>query len=222
LDNLRRCHIKGLVLDAGCGHLISSITEVPENVKAVCMDLSRQNVLNSKKLCKGNGRENIVYLRASVTDLPFKDGTFDMVVSQDVIEHVPDNKALFREALRVLNGKGVFVGSTSNLLNPFFLFDSLACRALANQLARRFAGQDHYDRHSRLSFVSFVSSLFVTGFDEVGVVGVGYPLVDAIGHNYTNKKIGMFALLWIAFDKLTNFLRLFFLKEMIVFIAKKL
>lgn len=44
-----------------------------------------------------------------VTALPFRDATFDGVVSQDVLEHVPDHRAGLREIARVLKPDAAFV-----------------------------------------------------------------------------------------------------------------
>lgn len=40
-------------------------------------------------------------------DLPFKDGEFDYIVCQDVLEHMPDSGRLMREMHRVLNAGGM-------------------------------------------------------------------------------------------------------------------
>lgn len=44
LDNLCQKEMKraSLVLDAGCGDKISSFSSVPENVTAVCIDISKK------------------------------------------------------------------------------------------------------------------------------------------------------------------------------------
>ena len=46
--------------------------------------------------------------------LPFEDGSFDVVVAGELLEHVRDPAALVREARRVLRPGGTFVGSVPN------------------------------------------------------------------------------------------------------------
>lgn len=50
-------------------------------------------------------------------DLPYAEGTFDLVCSIEVIEHVEDHFAFLREAHRVLKRGGTFIASTPNVLN---------------------------------------------------------------------------------------------------------
>jgi SAM-dependent methyltransferase len=54
------------------------------------------------------------FVRADATRLPAKKGAFDLYVSFETIEHVEDDVALLREALRVLAPRGTFVCSTPN------------------------------------------------------------------------------------------------------------
>jgi hypothetical protein len=42
-----------------------------------------------------------------MTDVPFKDGAFDLIVCVHVLEHVPDDRKAMREMLRVLQPGGV-------------------------------------------------------------------------------------------------------------------
>jgi SAM-dependent methyltransferase len=54
------------------------------------------------------------YARADGARLPFKDAVFDTVFAIDVIEHVPDERALIIEALRVLRPGGRLIMTTPN------------------------------------------------------------------------------------------------------------
>jgi Methyltransferase domain len=44
-----------------------------------------------------------------ITHLTFRDASLDLIVSSDVLEHVPDVRAAFRESFRVLRAAGVHV-----------------------------------------------------------------------------------------------------------------
>jgi SAM-dependent methyltransferase len=51
--------------------------------------------------------------------LPFRDGTFDVIVLNEVIEHVQDDRATIAEALRILEPGGRIVIYAPNRLYPF-------------------------------------------------------------------------------------------------------
>lgn len=55
------------------------------------------------------------FVVADATALPFADGTFDVVTLFDVLEHIPDDGAAAREALRVLRPGGWILVSTPSL-----------------------------------------------------------------------------------------------------------
>jgi SAM-dependent methyltransferase len=52
--------------------------------------------------------------RVSGTALPFADASFDVVVSLDVFEHIPDSDAHLREVARVLRPGGAYLIQTPN------------------------------------------------------------------------------------------------------------
>jgi len=47
---------------------------------------------------------------ASAEDLPFEDNSFDVVIMDAVLEHIPDVGAAFKEVGRVLKPNGIFIG----------------------------------------------------------------------------------------------------------------
>jgi SAM-dependent methyltransferase len=60
-------------------------------------------------------------MQADVTDLPFSEGSFDVVLCKHVLEHVPDDKAALAEMFRVLRpgGRAVFQVPPSSLAETF-------------------------------------------------------------------------------------------------------
>lgn len=54
------------------------------------------------------------FVRADATRLPARDGSFDLYVSFETLEHVEEDEALVREARRVLAPGGTFLCSTPN------------------------------------------------------------------------------------------------------------
>lgn len=56
---------------------------------------------------------------ADATKLPFKSGSFDLVMVNSLLEHVPDWKSAVVEAARVVAPGGVLVLHTTNRVHPF-------------------------------------------------------------------------------------------------------
>jgi SAM-dependent methyltransferase len=52
--------------------------------------------------------------RVSGVELPFADASFDVVISFDVLEHIPDSDAHLREVARVLRPHGTYLIQTPN------------------------------------------------------------------------------------------------------------
>jgi dolichol-phosphate mannosyltransferase len=89
------------VLDIGCGS--SVIIQSLNN--AVGMDVSMGKLRFLR-------RRGIELVRGSAFALPFKDATFDCVISSQVIEHIPYDEALFSEIVRVLQPGGELIIGT--------------------------------------------------------------------------------------------------------------
>ena len=64
----------------------------------------RRAVENAQKL----GHSNIVFVKGDIEDMPFPDSTFDVIVSNCVLNLVPDKNKAFAEMMRVLKPSGHF------------------------------------------------------------------------------------------------------------------
>ena len=89
------------VLDAGCGS--SMIIQSLNNAIGMDINIAKLRFLR---------RIGIPLLRGSSFDLPFKDRSFDCVISSQVIEHVPFDDKLFAELWRVLEPGGRLIIGT--------------------------------------------------------------------------------------------------------------
>jgi 2-polyprenyl-6-hydroxyphenyl methylase/3-demethylubiquinone-9 3-methyltransferase len=94
----------GSLLDVGCGGGLLA-PHVPAGYRHVGVDLSE----SALAVAAAHGVEPV---RADASALPFADGSFDVVVAGEVLEHVPDFRAVVAEALRVLRPGGTFLCDT--------------------------------------------------------------------------------------------------------------
>lgn len=108
---------KNVLLDAGCGKK-GIMNKYKGRLKyAIGIDLSFSalkvnNVLNS-------------YVQGSLNMLPFADNTFDVIISQWAVEHIPDPEVCFREFYRVLKKGGGIILVTNSIHHPLMFFSSI-------------------------------------------------------------------------------------------------
>jgi SAM-dependent methyltransferase len=101
---------KKLVLDAGCGaghglHLLSkdSRSLVGVDASVLALDYARRH---------RTANDGIELLAQDVRSLGFRNESFDVIVSFEVVEHLKNYRAYLREIRRVLKYGGVFIVST--------------------------------------------------------------------------------------------------------------
>jgi SAM-dependent methyltransferase len=95
------------VLDLGCRD--GALTQAyAGGTEIVGVDADREALAEAKKL-------GIETRWADLDDaLPFEDGTFDIVVAGELLEHLRDPRRVVSEVFRVLRPGGTFVGSVPN------------------------------------------------------------------------------------------------------------
>ena len=101
------------VLEVGCG--TGSLWIGHENIvsgckKLILADLS-EGMLETAKKNLGE-RDNIEYRKADIQDLPFTNESFDVVIANSMLYHVPDIERGLREVRRVLKKGGTFYCAT--------------------------------------------------------------------------------------------------------------
>lgn len=99
-----------LVLDGGCGPGRASERLRARGARVVALDLAPRML--ALATARGAARAAV----GDVARLPFGEGTFDVVLSTEVIEHTPDPLDSARELYRVLRPGGHLVLSTPNWL----------------------------------------------------------------------------------------------------------
>jgi SAM-dependent methyltransferase len=109
--------IDGRVLDAGCGGggMPLSLAEHAKHV--IGIDPIDRFGHAGVTLAGERHMTNLTFARADGMALPFRDGSFDLVLSHAVIEHVADAPLYLRECRRVMAPGGRFYLSTAPYLS---------------------------------------------------------------------------------------------------------
>ncbi|MBI1873538.1 MAG: class I SAM-dependent methyltransferase [Acidobacteria bacterium] len=109
--------IRGDVLDAGCGGGGMPLSLAEEAGRVVGIDLVDRFRDAGIRLARERRAGNLHFARADGQALPFRDRSFDLVLSHAVIEHVPDAQRYLRECARVLKPEGRMYLSTAPYLS---------------------------------------------------------------------------------------------------------
>jgi 2-polyprenyl-3-methyl-5-hydroxy-6-metoxy-1,4-benzoquinol methylase len=99
------------VLDAGCGSGYGAARLALKAFRVLGVDLAKEAIDYARLHYP---MSNLHFLQASCTQLPARDGTFDLVVAFEIIEHLKDWETFLEEACRLLAADGRFIVSTPN------------------------------------------------------------------------------------------------------------
>jgi ubiquinone/menaquinone biosynthesis C-methylase UbiE len=144
------------VLDMGCGNGTTAIwLSDDQKCHVTGMDLSGVRVNNAIQAQQDQPqelRDRLHFEKGSASEIPFPDASFTHIWSQAVIYHVPDKRAVLREAHRVLQPGGVLI--FDDLVKP---------KADVGPDAQKYV----YDRllfDTEFSFDSYQAALMAQGF----------------------------------------------------------
>lgn len=98
------------LLDIGCGS--GYLLNQTACKRGVGVDISDLMVKTARENCKNNGKKFIV--QSDAENLPFKNRSFDKIVSTEVIEHILHPKALLEEIERVSRNDTIIVITIPN------------------------------------------------------------------------------------------------------------
>lgn len=133
--NLSECEL--LDIGTGSGHVISRISQE-------CRSATSVNVEDERVI-----KEGYTFQQVSDVVLPFKDQSFDIVISNQVIEHIPSQLKHMQEIHRVVRDNGIVYMATPSkfaIIEPHFKLPFLSWlpRSLADKYVQA-NGKDHFD-----------------------------------------------------------------------------
>ena len=106
---LGRLELGERVLDLGSGagtdSLIAAQMVGPEG-SVIGIDMTPEMLDKARRAAEEGGASNVEFLEADAERLPFSDASFDIVISNGVIDLLPDKDVVFAELFRVLASGG--------------------------------------------------------------------------------------------------------------------
>lgn len=117
LISATRIEHSDIVLDAGCGTGELTIDALKFSQHVVSVDISFQSLMKAKD----NVEEPLSNLILSdITEPCFRDGTFDVILSSEVIEHIPTPLIMLRKLSQLLKPKAMLAITSPNPMMMFF------------------------------------------------------------------------------------------------------
>ena len=114
------------VLDLGSGSGMDCFVagmQVTETGTVTGVDITQEQIEKARALAKEGGFHNVTIEESYIEDLPFDDNTFDVIISNGVINLCADKNRVFAEASRVLKPGGIL--AISDILSEQQLPDSI-------------------------------------------------------------------------------------------------
>jgi SAM-dependent methyltransferase len=123
-------HIRVLELGCGIGYYSAFLSKIADEVVATDLETidpltHSPGLQTTRNFLASLDIKNVAVMHASAEELPFEDGSFDLVFSSHVIEHVPDMQKAVLEINRVLKPGGYnfcIVPTTTDRIYAFFTF----------------------------------------------------------------------------------------------------
>jgi 2-polyprenyl-3-methyl-5-hydroxy-6-metoxy-1,4-benzoquinol methylase len=101
------------VLDIACGEGYGSAVLAEVAVRVYGVDIAPEAIAHAKTKYQ---RPNVEFLAGSCAGIPLADGTVDLVVSFETIEHHDEHEAMFAEIKRVMRPDGMVIVSSPDKL----------------------------------------------------------------------------------------------------------
>ena len=110
-------HVLDLGSGAGTDPLVAAQMVAPSG-SVTGIDMTPEMVAKARGSVTEMGLDNVTIVEGSAEQLPFEDASFDVVISNGVIDLIPDKDAVFSEITRVLRPGGRIQLADVTIQNP--------------------------------------------------------------------------------------------------------
>jgi len=169
-----------IVLDLGSGagfDCFLAAKKVGPKGKVIGVDMTEEMVARASANASAGGYDNVEFRLGEIEKLPVDDESVDLVISNCVINLVPDKKAAFKEAYRVLRSGGRLMVSDIVLLGELPEFIRKSVEAYVGCVSGAALRDDYLD------------SIRSAGFEAVRVVDESSFSLDCVTRDPTGRTV---------------------------------
>lgn len=106
-----------VILDAGCGIGLYSLTLAKRGCTVHGIDTDKEKINSAKKLAHSLNVDTVSFDTADLCQLPIENERYDRIICSDVIEHINDDDIAVSELARVLKKGGILVLSVPSIMS---------------------------------------------------------------------------------------------------------
>ena len=165
---IANCRVRGersRGLDAGCSYGVYSIMLAEAGYDVIGIDIDRKEIDWARRWARERELENkITFQLGDLHKLSFRDGTFDLVVCSEVLEHLDDSQLGASELFRILRPNGMAIISMPNIACLFGMMQWAYRKTGLRSLLGKPPLNLHQIQHSRYWFGNIIQLLKASGF----------------------------------------------------------
>lgn len=169
------------ILELGCGNgvfWVKNSHRIPNDWDITLSDFSIGMLEDAQKNIGKNS--SIHYKVVDIQDIPFEDQSFDVVIANHMLYHVPNRNKAFQEVQRILKPDGVFYASTigkRHMAELKILISSFDPQLQINA----FAGADRFGlENGKEQLSEWFSNVNLKKFDDALVITEAQPLIQYV------------------------------------------
>jgi len=126
LDELDGARVLDLGSGSGMDTFIASL-KVGSSGLVIGLDMTDAQRAKAETLRRRGGFNNVAYVKGYIDDAPFEDGSFDILISNGVINLAVDKAKVFKEAARLLRPGGRL--AIADIVTDVVLPENISCNA---------------------------------------------------------------------------------------------
>lgn len=183
--------VKVLELGCGTGEMWKNRESLIANCSTLILSDLSKGMLDAAKVNVGN-YDNIEYKVLDIQEIPYDDGTFDIVIANMMLYHIPDIEKGLSEVRRVLKRGGHFYCATYGEHGIMdYLSKILSKYSFVDSINKNFTLQNGYEVlskfFSKIEKLEYIDSLAVTNLDDM--VEYIYSLSNMTSLNHVPRQI---------------------------------